>query len=75
MVATRPLRFGMVLKKSHLTEIEWPDRAIPNEAYPSIAELFKGNGKRIVLSAIARNEPVIKTKVTGPGQRASLSAP
>lgn len=74
VVATRPLRFGMELKRSHLTEIEWPDRAIPNEAYPSIAELFKGNGKRIVLSAIARNEPIIKTKVTGPGQRASLSA-
>lgn len=74
VVATRPLRFGMELKKSYLAEIEWPNQAIPNEAYPSIAELFKGNGKRIVLSAIARNEPVIKTKVTGPGQRASLSA-
>ncbi len=74
VVATRPLRFGMELKKSHLAEIEWPSKGIPNEAYPSIADLFKGNGKRIVLSAIARNEPIIKTKVTGPGQRASLSA-
>jgi pilus assembly protein CpaB len=29
---------------------------------------------RIVLTAIERNEPVLSSKVTGPGQRATLSA-
>jgi len=32
------------------------------------------NGKRIVLASIEPNEPIIATKVTGPGQRATLSA-
>jgi pilus assembly protein CpaB len=34
--------------------------------------LFK-YGTRAVLSALDRNEPVLKTKITGPGQRGSLS--
>src|SRR5436309_2951169 len=36
-------------------------------------ELFK-DGRRVVLAPMQRNELVLKTKVTGPGQRASLSA-
>jgi pilus assembly protein CpaB len=33
-----------------------------------------GPGKRIVLAAIEPNEPILRTKITGPGQRATLSA-
>jgi pilus assembly protein CpaB len=32
------------------------------------------HGKRIVLAPIEPNEPVLATKITGPGQRATLSA-
>lgn len=74
VVASRALRFGMDVSKSHLSEIEWPDKAIPKGAYKKISDILNGKGKRIVLSAIARNEPVLKEKITGPGQRASLSA-
>ena len=31
-------------------------------------------GKRMVLTAIAENEPILATKITGAGQRATLSA-
>ena len=31
-------------------------------------------GKRIVLASIERNEPILRTKITGPGQKATLSA-
>ena len=65
VVATRPLRFGMELSKKHLKEIEWPKGAIPEGSFSTIASVMKGEGRRIILSAIARNEPVIKTKVTG----------
>ena len=33
-----------------------------------------GGGKRVVLTAIEPNEPVLRSKITGPGQRATLSA-
>ena len=31
-------------------------------------------GKRVVLASIEANEPVLASKITGPGQRATLSA-
>ena len=31
-------------------------------------------GKRIVLASIEKNEPILRTKITGPGQKATLSA-
>jgi pilus assembly protein CpaB len=31
-------------------------------------------GNRIVLASIEKNEPILRTKVTGPGQKATLSA-
>lgn len=74
VVASRPLSFGVEVSKSQLAEIEWPNKAIPKGAFTKIADILNGKGKRIVLSAIARNEPVLKEKITGPGQRASLSA-
>lgn len=74
VVAKQPLRFGMEVKETHLTEIEWPDKAIPRGAYTRIGEILDGTSKRLVLAAIAANEPVLKEKITGPGQRATLSA-
>ena len=56
-----------------LKEVAWPEGAIPAGTFGSIAELMSG-GKRIVLASIERNEPILRTKVTGPGQKATLSA-
>ncbi|HVY57532.1 MAG TPA: Flp pilus assembly protein CpaB [Xanthobacteraceae bacterium] len=73
VVASRPLRFGNELSSSTLREIEWPQGALPPGAFATIRELTSG-GKRVVLSAIEANEPVLGWKITGPGQRATLSA-
>ena len=74
VVAAKPLRFGTELGARHLREVDWPDKAIPKGVFTSIDDLVKPDKLRIVLSAIETNEPVLKWKVTGPGQRASLSA-
>jgi len=74
VVAARPLRFGMELAARHLQEVEWPEKAIPQGVFKSVKELVKPDKTRIVLSAIETNEPILQWKVTGPGQRASLSA-
>ena len=73
VVASRPLRFGAELTSSSLREIAWPESAVPVGAFAKISDLL-ASGRRVVLTAIEANEPVLSSKVTGPGQRATLSA-
>ena len=73
VVASRPLRFGNPITKQQLTEVAWPTGAVPEGSFSSMDQLLNGE-KRSVLSSIEKNEPVLKWKITGPGQRASLSA-
>ena len=73
VVASAPLRFGTELAAKHLQEIEWPAQAIPTGAFQTVNDLL-ASGRRVVLSAIEANEPIIGSKLTGPGQRATLSA-
>ncbi len=73
VVASRPLRFGNPLTEQQLTEVVWPTGAIPEGSFSSMDQLLNGQ-KRSVLASIEKNEPVLKRKITGPGQRASLSA-
>jgi pilus assembly protein CpaB len=72
VVAAQPLGFGTTLTADNVAEIAWAARSLPEGAFASKEELFK-YGTRAVLAALDRNEPVLKTKITGPGQRGSLS--
>lgn len=74
VVAAAPLRFGMELSSTQLREAPWPADAVPPGATRTIAEFLKGPEKRMVIAAMDANEPVLAPKVTGPGQRATLSA-
>lgn len=74
VIATQPLRFGAELNVSNIREVEWPANSLPAGVFNSVAELTKSVDRRVVLSAIEPNEPILKWKITGPGQRASLSA-
>ena len=73
VVASRPLRFGNELSASSLREMPWPIDSIPQGGFRSIQDML-GQGKRVVLTAIEANEPVLASKITGQGQRATLSA-
>jgi pilus assembly protein CpaB len=73
VVASKPLRFGAELGPSSLREIAWPEGAVPAGAFKKISDLMS-SGRRVVLTAIEANEPILSSKVTGPGQRATLSA-
>ena len=73
VVATAPLRFGATVTAQSLQEVAWPEGAIPTGTFASINDIV-ANGKRIVLSSIEPNEPILHSKITGPGQKASLSA-
>jgi len=73
VVAARPLRFGTELSPSVLREISWPESAAPAGSFKKIEQVMAG-GRRVVLTAIEPNEPVLSSKITGSGQRATLSA-
>ena len=73
VVASKPMRFGAELNASSLREIAWPSDALPAGAFAKISDLMT-NGRRVVLTAIEANEPVLASKITGQGQRATLSA-
>jgi pilus assembly protein CpaB len=74
VVAAEPLRYGVELSRVNLRELEWPAGAVPAGAFAKVRDLLDGKERRVALSAIEVNEPLLDWKITGPGQRASLSA-
>jgi pilus assembly protein CpaB len=73
VVAAVPLSFGTTLNRENVAEIPWASGNMPEGAYATRDELFK-DGRRVALAPLQRNELILKTKITGPGQRASLSS-
>jgi pilus assembly protein CpaB len=73
VVAAKPLRFGNELTAAQLREVAWPEASLPAGSFAKIENVLTG-GKRVALTAIEPNEPVLSSKITGPGQRATLSA-
>ncbi|WP_027055008.1 Flp pilus assembly protein CpaB [Mesorhizobium erdmanii] len=74
VVAAVPLKFGDALSADKLREIAWPAGAVPAGAFKTTKEALAGDGTRQALQMISANEPILASKITGPGQRATLSA-
>jgi pilus assembly protein CpaB len=73
VVATAKIGFGTELTRDNVTEIPWAAAKIPDGAFGTKDELFR-DGRRVVLTPMDRSELILSSKITGPGQRASLSA-
>jgi pilus assembly protein CpaB len=73
VVASRALRFGTELSTGTLREMPWSSDVLPAGGFSSIRDVL-ASGRRIVLSPIEINEPILSAKITGAGQRATLSA-
>src|SRR6185503_20702743 len=61
------------LSAAMLQEVLWPSQSVPSGAFAKIGDVLKA-GRRVVLTAIEPNEPVLALKITGAGERATLSA-
>jgi pilus assembly protein CpaB len=72
VAAARQLPFGTTLTDDNVEVIPWAAKTVPTGAFASKKELFK-EGRRITLAAVEREEAILNSKITGPGQRASLS--
>lgn len=72
VVARQPIVFGAPLSRDNLEEQAWGADAVPEGSFTSIDELTK-DGPRVALSQIGKREPIVRSRVTDPGQKASLS--
>jgi pilus assembly protein CpaB len=73
VIAAQRLPFGVELAREHLREVPWSADALPQGSFATINDVLSA-GKRVVLAPLEANEPVLAIKITGPGQRATLSA-
>ena len=75
VVAAKPMRFGRLVEAGNLKIIAWPNVTLPEGAFRTIEDVIGTSGKpRYVMSAIEREEPILTSKITGEGQRATLSS-
>ena len=85
IVASTQLHFGNKVRREHLRVVDWPTAAVPEGSFKSIDEILgkeevdektgvkKKAEDRTALRTIEVNEPILKSKITGFGGRASLS--
>jgi pilus assembly protein CpaB len=72
VAAAKQLPFGTPLTEDNTILLPWAAKTLPPGAFLSKQALLK-DGRRATLATIQQNEPILSSKVTGPGQRASLS--
>ena len=72
VVAASPIAFGALLTPENLNELPWNTGDLPEGSFASKRDVLK-DGRRLSLAAIAHNEPILRSKITAPGQRATLS--
>src|SRR6185437_13689812 len=73
VVAAKSLPFGTQLRVDNTIEIPWSSAVLPEGAFPTKEALLK-DGQRMTLALIARNEAILRSKVTAPNQPATLSS-
>ncbi len=72
VVATQEFQFGAPLTTTNMRLANWPASSVPQGAFVSIEEATRGG--RVALRPIAIGEPILSSKVSGEGGRATLSA-
>jgi pilus assembly protein CpaB len=76
VVAKGPLKFGDRLDASKVEILKLPSNAVPDGAFTTVAQVLAqdGGGAPVVLTPVASREPLLPTKLSGPGARASVAA-
>jgi pilus assembly protein CpaB len=74
VVARAKLDFAARLGPEHVQVIKWPAEAVPPGTFRTIEEVFPPGVERVVLRSVEAGEPIFAVKISGAGQRATLSA-
>jgi pilus assembly protein CpaB len=73
VVAAESLAYGTTMTPDNIVEIPWFSNTLPEGAF-AVKDDLLSSGRRVVLSPLKRGEAVLRSKITGPGQRASLAS-
>lgn len=74
VVAKVQLNFGDPLTPQNLIAVPWPSESVPVGAFGSVEQMLPTGVERVALQPIVKGEPVLLSKVSGPGGRATLSS-
>jgi pilus assembly protein CpaB len=72
VVASQDFQFGTALTNTNMRLANWPANSVPQGAFQSVEEATRGG--RVALRPIVIGEPILSSKVSGEGGRATLSA-
>lgn len=73
-VAAAPLNYGTELTADKVRFASYPNTALPAGSFHSLNEILPPGQKRVVLTDIQPNEPILPTKISAPGRDASIAA-
>lgn len=73
VVAGRAIEFGQTLTPDMLHLQAWPANAVPEGAFGAVADLTAAEA-RVALRPMEANEPILASRISGAGGRATLSA-
>lgn len=75
VVAAHDISFGTEITRAQLAQAAWPAGAQPQGAFSSIDDVVSKTGPhRVALRPIVRGEPILASKVSGFGGKATMSA-
>jgi len=76
VVAKSPLKFGDRLDATKVEILKLPANAVPEGAFTTVAQVLAQDhgGPPVTLTAVAAREPLLPSKLSGPGARASIAA-
>ena len=73
-VAGVAMPFGTAISAEKVRFVDWPRSSVPPGAFNAITDLVQGTEPRVVLRPIDVGEPILRSKISGEGGRATLSA-
>jgi pilus assembly protein CpaB len=74
VVATARLNFGDHITAHDVRLVRWPSDAVPQGSFTKIDEIVGKNVDRVALQQMEIGEPILASKISGAGGRASLSS-
>ncbi len=76
VVAKAGMKFGDRLDAGKIEILKLPSNAVPEGAFTTVAQVLAqdGGGAPVALEPIAAREPLLPSKLSGPGARASVAA-
>jgi pilus assembly protein CpaB len=76
VVASKPLKFGDRLDADHVMIAHLPQNAVPEGAFTTVAAVLSQDhgGAPVALTPVAVHEPLLPSKLSGPGARPSVAA-